>query len=115
MKRTGLAFALLFLAGGLVADPLFCCSLPSDDQRATFAAPPMDCCSEDGTGACAPKLEKAANMPGGSLVPTSPVLTADTPLPVLPQVSPPDSTVSPARAAVERPPRLHLLNSLLRI
>lgn len=115
MKKTGLALALLLLAGGLVADPLFCCALPAEDHGAKLAAPPMECCSEDGTAACAPRLEKAAKMPGGSLVTATPLLTADTPPPVLPQASRPDSTVSPARAAIERPPRLHLLNSQLRI
>ncbi|MDQ5857232.1 MAG: hypothetical protein M3542_03005 [Acidobacteriota bacterium] len=115
MKRTGLALALLFLAGGLVADPLFCCALPAEDPGARFAAPPMDCCSEEGTGACAPKLEKTANMPLGPLVSTTSVLAADTLPSVSLQVSPPGSTVSPACATVERPPRLHLLHSQFRI
>jgi hypothetical protein len=115
MKRTGLALVVLFLAGGLVADPLFCCTLPAEDPGVRFAAPPMDCCSEEGTGACAPKLERAANVSRGPLVSTTSVLTADASLSVSPQVSPPGSTVSLACATVERPPRLHLLHSQLRI
>ena len=111
MKRTGLALALLFLAGGLVADPLFCCTLPAEKHRASLAAPPMDCCVEEGTGACAPKLERAANLPAGLHVLTTSVLTADPPLAVSLQVSPAVSTVSHASGLVESPPRLHLLHS----
>lgn len=110
MKRTGLALALLFLAGGLAADPLFCCTLPAEDHGARFAGPPMDCCSEEDTGVCAPKLERAANMPSGPLVSTTPVLTADKVLSDSLQVSSLTSTVT-----VEHPPRLHLLHSQFRI
>ena len=115
MKRTGLGLALLLLAGGLVADPLFCCALPAEDSGARFAAPAMDCCNEEGTGACAPKLEKAANVSPSPLASTTPVPTADALLLVSLRVSPPGSTISAASVTVERPPRLHLLHSQFRI
>jgi hypothetical protein len=109
MKRTGLALALLFLAGGL-ADPVFCCTLPAEDDGARFAAAPMDCCSEEDTGVCAPKLERAANMPPGPLVSPTLVITANTVLSESLQLLSVGSTVT-----VERPPRLHLLHSQFRI
>ena len=114
MKRTGLALALLFLAGGLLADPLFCCALPTEDSGVRFEAPPMDCCSEEGTG-CPPRLERAANLPLAALVSNPPVLTAETAVVAPALVRPPAQTVSATHSAVERPPRLHLLHSLFRI
>jgi hypothetical protein len=116
MKRTGLALALLVLAGGLVADPLFCCTLPAEDPGARFAAPPMGCCPEGGAPGCAPKFEKAAaNVPPTAAASTTSVPAAAPTLAVPLQVSRSGSTVSLAYATVERPPRLHLLNSQFRI
>ena len=115
MKRTGLALALLLFAGGLVADPLFCCTLPADDPLASLSAPAMDCCTEGDTSSCAPKLEKAASLAPVPVASATSVLTAAAALPVPLQVSPTRSMFYRACSAVERPPRLHLLNSQFRI
>jgi hypothetical protein len=116
MKRTGLALALLVLAGGLMADPLFCCALPAEESAAAFSAPAMDCCPDGGAPGCAPKFEKpAANVPPTAAASTTSVLAAAPALTVPLQVSPSGSTLSLSCATVEHPPRLHLLNSQFRI
>jgi hypothetical protein len=111
MKRTGLALALLFVAGGLLADPLFCCTLPAENHVASFSTPVMDCCTEGDTSSCAPKLERSADLPLAPVASASSVLTAAAQLSIPVQVVASRSTDSPARAKVERPPRLHLLHS----
>jgi hypothetical protein len=114
VKRTGFALALLLLAGGLLADPLFCCALPGE-KTAAFSAPAMDCCAENDSSGCAPRVERAADRPVASPASVSPVATASpalsVPLPVAPAGSP-DFRVG---ARVDRPPRPHLLNSQFRI
>lgn len=113
MKRTGLALALLFLAGGLVADPLFCCALPSEDAGTRFAASPMDCCAKQ-ESSCPPRLEKAANVPLATLDSVAfPTADAAEEGPTL--LRPPAFSVSAAHPAVRRPPRLHLVHSQFRI
>jgi hypothetical protein len=115
MKRTGLTLALLLLAGGLLADPLFCCALPADEHPTSFSAPAMDCCTSGEERGCGPKLERAATLRLDPVASTTFVLAAAPALPDSPQVSVPGSPVLGASAVVERPPRLHLLHSQFRI
>jgi hypothetical protein len=114
VKRTGFALALLLVAGGLLADPLFCCALPGE-KAAAFSAPAMDCCAEKDSSGCAPKVERALDRPQSPPVSASPVAMVSpalsAPLPVAPPGSP-DFRVGPR---VDRPPRPHLLNSQFRI
>lgn len=114
MKRAGFALALLFLAGSLLADPLFCCALPGE-EAAAFSAPAMDCCAEKDSSGCAPRVERALDRPQTPPASVSPVLTASVvqsaPLSDAPAGSP-DFCVG---ARVDRPPRPHLLNSQFRI
>jgi hypothetical protein len=114
VKRTGFALALLLLAGGLLADPLFCCALPGE-KPAAFSAPAMDCCAEKDSSGCAPRVERALDRPQGPPATVSPVATA---FPVL-SVSLPDASAgSPdfcVGVRVDRPPRPHLVNSQFRI
>jgi len=39
MKTAGFVLAVLLLAGGLIADPLFCCTLPAEKSAVVFSAP----------------------------------------------------------------------------
>jgi hypothetical protein len=114
VKRTGLALALLLLAGGLLADPLFCCALLGE-KAAAFSAPAMACCAEKDSSGCAPKVERALDRPQASPASVSPVATASAalsvPLPDAPAGSPDLRVV----VRVDRPPRPHLLNSQFRI
>jgi hypothetical protein len=117
MKRAGFVLAVLLLAGGLMADPLFCCTLPAEESAPAFSASAMDCCP-DGSGApgCAPRFEKPdANVLTSAAASTTSVPAAAPALTVSLQVSRSGSTLSLACAAVEHPPRLHLLNSQFRI
>jgi hypothetical protein len=114
MKRISLSVAILLVAGGLVADPLFCCTLPAGDHAASFSAPAMDCCPEGARPGCLPKLEKPASLAPVAVASATSVPTAAAVLPVPLEVSSPGQWASPAPVAVERPPRLHLLYSQFR-
>jgi hypothetical protein len=114
VKRTGFALALLLLAGGLLADPLFCCALPGE-EAAAFSAPAMDCCAEKDSSGCAPRVERSLDRPQAPPASVSSVRTPSPSLSVMPPVAPvgfPDFCVG---ARVDRPPRPHLLNSQFRI
>jgi hypothetical protein len=113
MKRIGLAVTLLVLAGGVLADPLFCCALPSEDAGARFEAAPMDCCGEQESG-CPPRLEKTASVPLATLDSVAfPTADAAEEGPTL--LPPPALPVTVAHPPVRRPPRLHLVHSQFRI
>lgn len=114
MKRTGFALALLLVAGGLLADPLFCCALPGE-KAAAFSAPAMDCCAEKDSSGCAPRVERALDRPQAPPASVSPMAAASPALSAAlsdAPAGPPDFRVGPR---VDRPPRPHLLNSQFRI
>jgi len=116
MKTAGFVLAVLLLAGGLIADPLFCCTLPAEKSAVVFSAPAMDCCPDGGAAGCAPKFEKsAANVSPTPAASTTFVLAAAPALTLSPRVSRSGSTLSPTCATVEHPPRLHLLHSQFQI
>jgi hypothetical protein len=114
VKRTGLVLALLLLAGGLLADPLFCCALPAE-KAAAFSAPAMDCCAEKDSSGCAPRVERSLDRPQAPPASVSLVATAFPALSAPPSLVPPGSPDLRAGARVDRPPRPHLLDSQLRI
>jgi hypothetical protein len=114
MKKISLSVAILLVAGGLVADPLFCCTLPAGDHLASFSAPAMDCCPEGALPGCSPKLEKPPSLAPVTVASATSVFTTAAVLAVPFEVSLPGRTASPAPAPVERPPRLHLLYSQFR-
>ena len=114
MKRTGLALALLLLAAGLVADPLFCCALAAQETGPRFTAAPMDCCAEEESG-CPPTLERAASVPLATLDSAAAVPQAHAAEEGPTLLRPPVSEVPAVHPAVRRPPRLHLVHSQFRI
>ena len=114
MKRTGLALALLVLAAGLVADPLFCCALAAEETGPRFTAAPMDCCTEEEHG-CPLRLERAANVPLAALDSAAAVRAAKTAEVGPTLLRPSVGQGSAVRPGVRRPPRLHLVHSQFRI
>ena len=114
MKRIGLASALLVLAAGFVADPLFCCALAAEETGPRLTAAPMDCCPEEHRG-CPPRLERSANVPLAPLDSAAAVPAAETAGERPTLLRPPVSEGSAAHPAVQRPPRLHLVLSQFRI
>jgi hypothetical protein len=115
MKRTGLTLTLLLLVVGLLADPLFCCALPSIEHLASLSAPAMDCCPQGDMPGCAPKVEKAAGLAPVPVASATSVFMAATAAPATLQVSPPRSMLPRLGLPIERPPRFHPRSSPLRI